>query len=79
MSVVTYRIIKHDGAWAYEVNGTFSETFATREAARAAAKRAACEQTLPGASVPIDYEDEKGRWHHEFSSGGDRPKTRVDG
>jgi len=54
MSVITYRVIKHDGGWAYEANGTFSETFASREAARAAAKRAACEQTLPGEALPID-------------------------
>jgi hypothetical protein len=79
MTVITYRIIQHDGGWAYEVNGTFSEKFRSRRGARAAAKRAACEQALPGEAVPIDYEDDRGTWHQELSEGGDRPKTRVDG
>jgi Uncharacterized protein conserved in bacteria (DUF2188) len=78
MSVITYTIVRHDGGWAYEANGTFSERFSTRAAARAAARRAACEQTLHGKTVPIDYEDDHGNWHHEISSGDDRPKTRVD-
>ena len=79
MSVITYRVLRHDGGWAYEVNGTFSERFATRAAARAAAGRAACEQSQPGKTVPIDYEDNEGKWHHEVSGGTDRPKTRVEG
>ena len=79
MSVITYRVLRHDGGWAYEANGTFSERFPTRAAARAAARRAACEQTLSGKTVPIDYEDNEGKWHHEVSGGNDRPKTRVEG
>lgn len=79
MTVITYKVVRHDGGWAYEVNGTFSESFRTRSAARVAARRAACEQRLPGKTVPIDYEDSEGKWHHEVSSGDDRPKTRVDG
>jgi hypothetical protein len=78
MSKITYRVVKHDGGWAYEANGTFSERFATREAARQAARRAAHEQSEPGETTPISYEDEKGRWHDEIADGHDRPKATVE-
>jgi len=29
MSKITYRVVKHDGGWAYEANGTYSEQFQT--------------------------------------------------
>ena len=38
MSKITYRVVKHDGGWAFEANGSYSEQFQTREAARKAAK-----------------------------------------
>jgi hypothetical protein len=79
MSKIVYRIIRHDGAWAYEANGTISERFPTREAARSAARLAAREQLRPGESTPIDYEDERGSWHHELADGHDRPKAVVKG
>src|ERR1700738_3758685 len=44
MSHVTYKIVQHDGGWAYTVDGVFSEAFATPAAALAAAKRAARSQ-----------------------------------
>ena len=44
MSHVTYTVVEHDGGWAYKVGDVFSETFASREAAHAAAARAAQEQ-----------------------------------
>ena len=31
MSKMTYTIVKHDGGWAYNANGTFSERFKTHE------------------------------------------------
>ena len=37
MARVTYAIVEHDGGWAYRVDGTFSETFPSREAAHFAA------------------------------------------
>ena len=37
MNKVTYEIVEHDGGWAYKVGDVFSETFATRELAHAAA------------------------------------------
>jgi hypothetical protein len=79
MTDMTYQVIKHDGGWAYAVNGTYSESFPTREAARRAAKLAASEQTDPGEATQISYEDEKGRWHNELDSGTDRPRTTVEG
>jgi hypothetical protein len=79
MSKITYKIVKHDGGWAYEANGTYSEAFRTRDAARTAAKLAAREQTAPGETTQISYEDEKGRWHDEVDGGTDRPETTVEG
>ena len=79
MSQITYKVLKHDGGWAYEANGTYSEPFPTQEAARRAAKLAASEQAAPGETAQISYEDEKGRWHDEIDSGTDRPNTIVKG
>jgi hypothetical protein len=79
MSTITYKVVKHDGGWAYEANGTYSEPFATRDLARKAAKVAASEQAAPGETTQISYEDEKGHWHNEVDSGTDRPKTTVEG
>jgi hypothetical protein len=63
MSQVIYKVVRHDGGWAYKANETFSEPFPTREAARRAARLAASEQSAPGESVKISYE----------------ARTRVDG
>lgn len=79
MSKVTYKVIRHDGGWAYEANGTFSEPFPTRDAARKAASLAAREQATPGETAKISFEDEKGHWHTETDSGTDRPITSVEG
>jgi len=79
MSQITYKVLKHDGGWAYEANGTHSEPFPTQEAARRAAMLAASEQAAPGETTQISYEDDKGRWHHEIDSGTDRPSTTVKG
>ena len=48
MAKAHYEIVEHDGGWAYRLQGTFSETFLTKAAAEAAARRAAAEQRLPG-------------------------------
>lgn len=74
---VTYKIVEHDGGWAYTVDGAFSETFPTHAHALAAAKLAAREQRVPGRTEVIEYEDEKGDWHTETASGSDRPETEV--
>jgi hypothetical protein len=79
MSALTYQIVEHDGGWAYKVGDTFSETFPSHDAARAAAEHAAAEQRVAGDSVGIVYEDAKGQWHGEVASGDDRPQTDVEG
>jgi hypothetical protein len=78
MSTVLYEIVEHDGGFAYRVEGTYSETFATREAAVAAARRAAGEQRVGGEDAGISYEDRSGEWHDEVSDGDDRPQTEVE-
>ena len=79
MTKVTYEIVEHDGGWAYRVDGVYSETFPTHDAARRAAESAASEQVLPDTSTLISYEDAKGRWHDELAAGDDRPETDVKG
>lgn len=77
MTQVTYEIVEHDGGWAYTVDGVFSETFPTREAASRMAHRAAAEQQVGGRDETISYETERGEWKTELSDGGDRPSTVV--
>lgn len=79
MSHVTYKVVEHDGGWAYSVDGSFSETFPTHDAALAAARRAAGEQRVSGDTHGIVYEDAQGRIHEELSDGHDRPQTDVTG
>jgi len=77
MTKVEYRIVEHDGGWAYTLDGAYSETFARRQDAVKAARRAAIEQQRPGAAVGIVYEDANGVWHTELSDGDDRPTASV--
>jgi len=77
MAHVVYKIVQHDGGWAYNVDGVFSEPFPTHAAALAAAKRAAIEQRVPGRTEAIEWEDAGGKWHSETASGSDRPETEV--
>jgi len=79
MTKIVYEIVQHDGGWAYRVDGVYSEPFASHDLARRAAERAAAEQTLPGASTAISWEDTQGTWHEELASGDDRPTTEVEG
>ena len=77
MTDITYTIVEHDGGWAYKLGDVFSETFKTHDAALTAAKRVAAEQRVPGETEGIVYEDAKGQWREELSSGDDRPTTHV--
>jgi len=79
MTSVTYEIVPHEDGWAYRVDGVYSETFPSHDAARAAARRAAGEQRVSGETVGISWEDERGRWHEEVDPGDDRPQTDVEG
>jgi hypothetical protein len=78
MTELHYEIVEHDGGWAYRVEGTYSETFPTHEAASQAAHRAAREQHVSGETTGIDYEDARGQWHEELAAGDDRPDAQVD-
>ena len=77
MANITYKIVEHDGGWAYKVGDVFSETFRTHDEALTAAKRAAEEQEQPGETTDISWEDDRGRWHDETAQGSDRPHTDV--
>jgi hypothetical protein len=79
MTHVTYKIVEHDGGWAYTFNGVFSEPFRSRAAALAAARRAATEQRVPGRTEVIEYETADGRWLSETAADNDRPETEVEG
>jgi hypothetical protein len=78
MAEVIYRVVEHDGGWAYKVGDVFSETFRTHDDALAAAKIAAAEQRAAGQDVPIEYQTEDGRWHTETARGTERPETEVE-
>jgi hypothetical protein len=78
MVKVIYRIVEHDGGWAYKVGDVFSETFPRHADALAAARIAADEQQLGGATEGIEYQDASGEWHEELSRGGDRPDTDIE-
>jgi Uncharacterized protein conserved in bacteria (DUF2188) len=78
MSEERYRIVEHDGGWAYTAMGVYSETFRTHDEALAAARRAAAEQVLPDRMRMIEYQDETGAWRVEIASGDDRPAVDVE-
>ena len=79
MTRIVYRIVQHDGGWAYQAEGVFSETYPTHDLARRAAEQAAREQTAPGEEAAISYETADGVWREEVAEGGDRPETAVEG
>lgn len=79
MTHVTYRIVEHDGGWAYRLGDTFSETFPSHDAARAAAVAAAREQRVPDQTAMIEYADASGTWITEHADGHDRPDVDVQG
>jgi hypothetical protein len=79
MTKVIYHVVQHDGGWAYQVDGAYSETFRSHDLARHAAERAAREQRLSGAEAAISFEDADGRWREELVQGDDRPDTAVEG
>ncbi len=78
MSHLIYRIVRHEGGWAYQVDGTFSECFPTHAAALKAARTVAREQRVPGRTEAIEYETADGKWHTETAAGNDRPETDVE-
>lgn len=79
MAKVVYKIVEHDGGWAYQVDHVYSETYVSHDVARRAAERAATEQRLSGEEATISFQDAAGRWHEELTEGADRPDTAVQG
>jgi hypothetical protein len=77
MAEITYEIVQHDGGWAYNVDGVFSEPYPSHAAALKAAQAAAAEQTVPGTTEVVEFEDDKGQWHTETARGSDRPRTAI--
>lgn len=78
MTKVVYKVVQHDGGWAYRLGDVYSETFPTHDDALAAARIVAAEQQVGGDPEEISWQDEKGVWHVEYSDGGDRPEAEVD-
>ncbi len=78
MSKLHYKVVEHDGGWAYRLNDVFSEPFHDKAAALAAARRVAKEQHVPGDTTRIEYQDADGKWHTELSEGDDRPDVDVE-
>lgn len=80
MDRIHYRVVEHDGGWAYKLGDVFSEAFPTHDAALQRARDVARQQHVPGNSgAIIEYQDAKGEWHTEFSAAGDRPEADVAG
>ena len=79
MTHIVYRIVEHDGGWAYKLGDSFSETFPSHDAARAAAVAASREQRVPDQTAMIEYADSDGRWITERADGHDRPDVEVVG
>lgn len=77
MAKLHYRVVQHDGGWAYRSDDGFSEPFRDRATALAAARRVANEQRIPGDTTHIEYQDANGKWHVELSEGADRPDADV--
>jgi hypothetical protein len=77
MPKIHYRVVPHDGGWAYRLGDVYSEPFSDRASALAAARRVAAEQHMPGDTTDIEYQDETGKWHIELSEGTDRPDADV--
>jgi len=74
---IHYRVVAHDGGWAYKLGDVFSEPFLTHVQALAAAHRVAREQHVPGETRYIEYQDESGAWRTELAEGIDRPEADV--
>jgi hypothetical protein len=77
MPKLHYRVVQHDGGWAYRLDEVFSEPFPDKAAALAAARRVAAEQRVPGETTQIEFQDAAGHWHTELSEGADRPDADV--
>jgi hypothetical protein len=57
-----YKIVEHDGGWAYKLGDVFFETFASHDDARAAAEQVAERKQVGGEPVDFAYQDASGEW-----------------
>ena len=78
MAEIRYRIVEHDGGWAYTVDNVYSETFRTHDQAADAARAVAAEQAISGSTTAIEYQDAEGQWKTEIARGDDRPHAEVE-
>jgi glycine/D-amino acid oxidase-like deaminating enzyme len=79
MARIHYKVVQHDGGWAYTSDGVFSEPYATHDQALAAARRVVAEQRQPDNTHDIEYQGADGVWHTESARGDDRPEVDVTG
>jgi hypothetical protein len=77
MATIHYKVVQHDGGWAYKLGDVFSEPFPNHAAALKAAHRVAAEQHVPGDTRYIEYQTADGVWHTELAYGIDRPEADV--
>ncbi|SCB28733.1 hypothetical protein GA0061102_10154 [Rhizobium miluonense] len=75
--ILVYHIARHGDGWAYRLDDTWSEEFASHKTAFAAAKSAALRHRLSGRDAHIEFEDKEGVWHREVIFADDRPETTV--
>jgi hypothetical protein len=78
MAGLVYRIVEHDGGWAYKLGDVYSETHATHDEAFAAARAAAQRQEQPGRTGDIMFQDPGGNWHVEHADGTRHPHAEVE-
>ena len=78
MARIHYKVVAHDGGWPTS-SATCSPSLrhAVGGAGRGASRGA--EQHVPGNAACIEFQDEAGRWHTEYSAGNDRPEADVVG
>jgi len=78
MSHVTYKIVQHDGGWAYTADGVFFGTLRDpcRSTCRRQARRRRAARARPNRGDRIRTAD--GKWHTETAAGSDRPETDVE-
>jgi Uncharacterized protein conserved in bacteria (DUF2188) len=61
MNKLTFKIVQYDDGWVYEANGSLSQNFRTREAARKAARSAA---SAASETTPLSHQN-KEEWYDD--------------
>jgi hypothetical protein len=62
---ISYRVVKHDGGWAYETKSGHSLQFRTRDAARKAARLAAAEHVTAHEAAPRPSHNAERQWYDD--------------